>query len=223
MSEIRFWLLISLILTLFGCVTTPKVSSEVREKIREDVVKKYGSSCRDIDGSHVLSLTQNGKFLSMDLDWVSRADGTFLGQVVDPLGRSVAEWSMSGSGVVFSSKIDSPLKKVSVNELGFLTFEDQSLYLRADELSCLLNGFVPKDWLGPFEGSVLIWESVYSDQGRKIAVSRVSGQICGTVGPGGIIGWFARPIKFCTGLLQGEMSWGEQIRLEWRSLDEPGS
>lgn len=216
----RFWFLYFLLLTsLLGCVTTPKMNSEARE----EVLRKFGSHCRDMDGSHVLSLNQNAKFFSMDMDWVSKADGAFLGQIIDPLGRSVAEWSIDGQHVVYSSKIESPLQKLGVNPSGFLTFDGQGLYLRAEELSCLLKGFVPREWLMDIEGEVSIWGSSYTDHERKVVVSRVSNEVCGTVGPGGIIGWLAKPIKFCISPIEGEILWGERFRLEWRSLDEPGS
>ena len=217
----RFWLLETVFYCcgILGCVTLPRISSQERESI----LNKYSSDCRSLEGSHVVSFSQGTKFISLDLDWISKSDGSFIGNVVDPLGRTVAEWTMNGAQLSFATKIQSPLAMLGIDRGGFLTFDQQSSFIKAGELSCLLKGLVPANWLGLTRGSSSNWESNYRDRERKIVVTNDSKDICGSISPSGIIGWFVKPIHFCTHSTRGELSWGDQFRLEWRSLDEPGS
>jgi len=187
------------------------------------ILSRFSSDCLNMEGGHVVSFTNQTSFISMDLDWISRSDGGFVGNVIDPLGRTVAEFTMQGSNFSFSSKMNSPLSLLGVNSIGYLTFDRQSSYVKTRELSCLLKGLVPENWLASARGSSLNWETSYRDSERKIVVTNASKDICGEVSPSGIMGWLVKSIHFCTNPRRGQISWGDQFRLEWRSLDEPGS
>lgn len=204
---------------LSGCVTMPSLPPQERDLI----LNSFSSNCRNLEGSHVVGFSQGTKYISLDLDWISKSDGSFVGNVFDPLGRTVAEWTMSGAQFSFSTKIQSPLSMLGVDSSGYLTFDHQSSFIKTGELSCLLKGLVPTSWLFSPRGSSSSWESSYRDSERKIVVTNDSKEVCGSVSPSGIMEWFVKSIHFCTHSTKGQVSWGDQFRIEWRSLDEPGS
>ncbi len=219
MTRFRVYQILVFFWGIGGCVTPPTLPSGERDLI----LNRFSSDCRSLEGSHVVSLSQGTKFISLDLDWISKSDGSFVGNVIDPLGRTVAEWTMSGAQFSFSTQIQSPLSMLGVDSSGYLTFDHQVSLIKTGELSCLLKGLVPKNWLTSPTGSSSNWESSYRDKERKIVVKNDSKDVCGAVSPSGIIGWFVKSIHFCTHSTRGQLSWGDQFRLEWRSLDEPGS
>jgi hypothetical protein len=211
---------IFIVLFLQSCVTLQKMSSADSTYIH----KTISSDCRNLDGSHNLYFKIQNSTMSLDLDWITHGDGTFEGDFFDPLGRSVAHWKMNGNYLSFVSDFSSALSSLQVDETGFLTLDGQSLLIKSEELGCFFSGRLPKSWTNGLLGDLTTWRLEYTDEWREIEFEGGKTR-CGSVQSRGFKSLFTSSIKFCisSSNKSGNIYWRDQFRVEWSSLDEPGS
>ena len=205
---------------LQSCVTMEKMSVENRDYI----LKTVTSDCKNLEGSHNLFFKIQGSTLSLDLDWITRPDGTFEGDFFDPLGRIFARWKMKGSFLSFVSDFPSNLSSLEADKDGFLSINHQSLYIKSSEMGCFFSGLLPRAWAVDLKGDLTNWSFEYADSARSIEF--IGGKIrCGSARPRGVKGFFASPIQFCMSSANrsGNIFWRDQFKVDWSSLDEPGS
>ena len=133
-------------LALSACQTIP-VYQEVQLPVFAGV---YFSDCRQQDGAVTFSFARQGlEHERLDAEWASRANGDWSLASYSPFGQTLLQVSYQKQPIALtvSTKQATPLQALDVDKDGFLRFDRHRIGIRADEVACLLEMKLPRDWL----------------------------------------------------------------------------
>lgn len=140
----KYFLLLIICGILAACQTSKKLPVS---EIPQTMLPLFDKCMKDDGGGDIVYNVNEKKITGISLDWIQNSKA-FVGELSDPVGGTFVRWDMNKP----DNKIDlagyaAPKNGVlTIDQDGFLNFDDYFVGIRPDELPCFLSFKVPFQW-----------------------------------------------------------------------------
>lgn len=216
-----------LLVVLISCQTFQEPHDlKLTPSIRSAVDK---CPAKEISLSVLLSRKQN-PIGSINFDWIFKPPLRWEGEVSDFSGQSFLRIKRKKNSIKFFGRWQSNLKLLNINEDGFYYWDKDNLFLKEEEIMCILSSSLPNSWLDLQRFKIKIDGSlgfVFKDRNRKIFIwnkfDNNSISTCGLIKAPFFWGLFYfERYSWCFNAQRksGFFSVRDTLNIEWKELED---